>query len=44
MEVFSCKNGLYVKSLRFNTITSIILPFWTIRAWEIYREIYVRLI
>ena len=36
MEVFSCENGLDVKSLRFSLITFIILPFRIIGAWEIY--------
>ena len=44
MEVFSCENGLYVKSLPFSTITFLILSFWIIRAWETHKEIYIRLI
>ena len=36
MEVFSCENRLDVKSLRFSSITFMILPFWIIVAWKIY--------
>ena len=36
MEILSCENARYVKSLRFSPITFMILPFWIIRTWEIY--------